>query len=251
MTMYQPQQHDDDPGHTERVEGDRDVAPAEEAERLEEQHEEPDHTERVENETDGAAAHERDHPEDVGEDEEDRAAAHERDHPEDVGEDEEDRAAAHERDHPKDVADERDGDAAREAERLPAASTAVRGGECAQPALMSGEQLTVLEHRDTGPSHTPARTPTSAHGDFQVFGPGELEGYRSRWESIQLSFVDDPKGAATEADTVVGELLGRLTERRQALRDELNRKPEQDVDTESMRLAVRNYRALFRRLGGS
>jgi hypothetical protein len=232
MTMYQPQEHRDDPGHTERVEGDRDVAPAEEAERLEEQHEEPNSTERVENEKDGAAAQERDHAENVVQDEEERAAAQKPDHPEHVD-------------------DDRDGDAAREGERLTATSTALPGGEGAEPALMGGERLTVVPDRDTGAGHTPAGMPTAPHADFQIFGPGELEGYRSRWESIQLGFVDDPQGAATKADTVVGELLGRLTERRQALRDELNRQSEEDLDTESMRLAVRNYRSLFRRLVGS
>jgi hypothetical protein len=232
MTMYQPQEHHGDPGHPERVEGDRDDAPDEEAERLEEQQEEPDHMERVEKETDGAAAQERDHPEHVVEDAQDRAAAQEPDHPEYVD-------------------DDRDGDAAREAERLTATPTALPGGEGAQPALIGGERLTVLQDRDPEAGQTPAGRPTSPHADFQVFSPGELEGYRSRWESIQLGFVDDPQGAATEADTVVGELLGRLTERRQALRDELNRQSEEDLDTESMRLAVRNYRSLFRRLAAS
>jgi|SRR5215469_339233 len=213
MTIDQPQEQHGERGHPERVEGERDVGAAREAERLEEQHEEPDYPERVEDDTDSVAAPRRDHPEHVE--------------------------------------DERDDAAAQEAERPAATPTALPGGEGAGPALMAGDRLTVVEDRDTRPSHTPAGMPTSAHGDFQVFGPGELDGYRSRWESIQLGFLDDPKGAAEEADAVVGELLGRLTERRQALSDELNRQPEQDVDTESMRLAVRNYRSLFRRLVGS
>ena len=190
---------------------------------------------------------ERDHRERV-EDERDRATAPERDHREPI-EDERDGATAQERDHPEPVEDERDGAAAQEAERPTATATALPEGEGAGPALMAGEQLTVLEDRDTGASPTPAGT--SAHGDFEVFGPGELEGYRSRWDSIQLGFLDDPKGAAEQADTVVGELLGRLTERRQTLSGELNRQLDQDVDTESMRLAVRNYRSLFRSLVGS
>lgn len=192
---------------------------------------------------------ERDHLERV-EDERDRATAQQRDHPGPI-EDERDGAAAQERDHPEHPENERDGAAAQEAVRPIATATALPEGEGAGPASMAGEQLTVLEDRGTGPSPTPAGMPTSAHSDFQVFGPGELEGYRSRWESIQLSFLDDPKGAAEQADTVVGELLGRLTERRQALSDELNRQSKQDVDTESMRLAVRNYRSLFRTLVGS
>ncbi|HKF75986.1 MAG TPA: hypothetical protein VKF59_07575 [Candidatus Dormibacteraeota bacterium] len=213
MTMDQPQEQHGEPGHPERVEGERDVGAGREAERLEEQHEEPDYPERVEDDTAGVAAQTRAHPEHVE--------------------------------------GERDDAAAQEAERPAATPTALLPAEGAGPALIAGERLTVLEDRHTGASHTPAGMPTSAHGDFQVFGPGELDGYRSRWESIQLGFLDDPKGAAEEADTVVGELLGRLTERRQALSDELNRQSEQDVDTESMRLAVRNYRSLFRRLVGS
>ena len=199
--------------------------------RPQEPYDERDHLERVEDERDGATAQERDHPERV--------------------EDERDRAAAQERDHQEHVEDKRDGAAAQEAERPTATPTALLEGEGAGPASVAGEELTVLGDRDTGESHTPPGMPTSAHGDFQVFGPGELEGYRSRWESIQLGFLDDPKGAAEQADTVVGEMLGRLTERRQALSDELNRQSDQDVDTESMRLAVRNYRSLFRRLVGS
>jgi hypothetical protein len=231
MTVYQPQERHDDPDHPERVQGDRDVAPAEEPEPLEEQHEDPDHRERVENETDGAAAQERDHPAGVV--------------------DEKDRAVAQEPDHPEQVDDDRDGDAAREAERPDAISTGLPGGEGAQAASMAGEQAMVLQERDGEASRIPAAMSNSPRADFQVFGPGEPDGYHSRWESIQLGFVDDPKAAATEADTVVGELLGRLTERRRALRDELNRQSEQDVDTESMRVAVRNYRALFQRLVGS
>src|SRR5215472_12267911 len=167
MTMDQPQEQHGEPGHPERVEGERDVGATREADRLEEQPEEPEHPARVE--------------------------------------------------------DERDGAATQEAEPPAATATDVPGGEGDGPTFMPGEQGTVLEDRDSGPSRTPARTPTSAQGDFQVFDPGELEGYRSRWESLQLGFVDDPKGAAEEADTVVGELLGRLTERRRALGDELNR----------------------------
>jgi len=216
MTAYQPQEQHGEPGRPERVEGERDVGAVREAERLDELPEEPEHPPHVEDETDGAPVQERDLPED----------AH-------SGEDEGDGAAAH------------------EAERSTATATALPGDEGAGPELMPDEQLTVLEDRDAAPSHAPARTPTSARGDLQVFDPGELESYRSRWESLQLGFVDDPKRAAEEADTVVGELLGRLTERRQALSVELNRQSEQDVDTESMRLAVRNYRSLFRRLVGS
>src|SRR5215470_14552460 len=162
MTVDQPQEQHGEAGHSERVERERDVGAAREAERLEEQPEEPEHPARVEDETDAAPVQEQDRPWRV--------------------ENERDDGAAHERDHPELFEDERDGAAAQEAERPAATASAMPGGEGEMPALMTGVQGTVLEDRDTGPSHSPAQTPTSAHGDFQVFDPGELKGYRSRWE---------------------------------------------------------------------
>jgi len=242
MSTDLPQEQDDDVDQPERVEVARDVAAAQEAER---QYDDLDEPERVEVERDGAAAQEAERQHD------------DLDQPERV-EVERDGVAAQEAkrqhddlDQPERVEVERDGVAAQEAERPATIPTAPPVGEEVEPELTAGEQVTVLEDRDAGVSPIPPARPSLAQADFQVFGPGELEGYRLRWESIQLGFLDDPKGAAEEADTVVGELLGHLTERRQALRDELNRQPDQDVDTESMRLAVRNYRALFRRLVGS
>src|SRR5215472_12171867 len=216
--------------------------------RPQEPYAERDHLEPVEDERDHAATQERDHLEPV-EGEGDHAATQERDHPKPV-EDEGGHAAAQERDHPERVEHERDSAPAQEAEDPAATATALPESERARQASTASEQLTVLEDRDAGASPTPPARPSSAHGDFQVFGPGELEGYRSRWESIQFGFLDDPRGAAEQADTVVGELLGRLTERHQVLADGLNRQSDQDVDTESMRLAVRNYRSLFQMLVG-
>jgi len=165
--------------------------------------------------------------------------------------DEGDHSATQEGDHSEHVEDEKDAAPDREAEQPGATATPLPVSEGAGQVSTASEQLTVLEDRDARAVPTPPASPRSAHGDFQIFGPGELEGYRSRWESIQFGFLDDPKGAAEQADTVVRELLGRLTERHQLLSDELNRQSDQDVDTESMRLAVRNYRSLFQRLAGS
>jgi len=172
------------------------------------------------------------------------------DHSEPV-EDEGDHAAAQKPDHPEHVEDEKDAAPDQEAEQPGATATPLPVSEGAGQVSTASEQMTVLEDRGAGAVPTPPARPSSAHGDFQIFGPGELEGYRSRWESIQFGFLDDPRGAAEQADTIVRELLGRLTERHQVLSEELNRQSDQDVDTESMRLAVRNYRSLFQRLAGS
>ena len=57
--------------------------------------------------------------------------------------------------------------------------------------------------------------------------------------------MDDPKGAAEQADALIGEVLGRLTERHRALRDEMGRRTDQRGDTEAMRVALRQYRIFF------
>jgi len=61
--------------------------------------------------------------------------------------------------------------------------------------------------------------------------------------------VDDPKHAAEEADTLVGELVDRIGQRRQQLRDDLGRRSDQSGgETEAMRMALRQYRELFQAL---
>jgi hypothetical protein len=107
------------------------------------------------------------------------------------------------------------------------------------------EPTTVSAEPDDAEAPATPSDPIPALAGFQALEPGEIEGYRSRWESIQIAFLDDPKGAAEQAHAVVGEVIGRLTERHQAMRDELDRRSDQGDDTESMRLAVRTYRTFF------
>src|SRR5215467_1829004 len=146
MSVYQPQEQHGEPDHPERVEDESDAGAAREAERMEEQPEEPEHPAHFEHERDTAAAHERDHPEHFE--------------------------------------DERDGAAAQDAERRTATAAATPRGAADGPASMPDERGTVLEDRESGRSHAPALTPTSTRREFQVFDPGELDGYRSRWESL-------------------------------------------------------------------
>src|SRR5262249_32669766 len=150
------------------------------------------------------------------------------------------------RDHPERVEDEKGGAPTQDAERPAATATALPEGEGAGPEATTSEQPTVSADQDAGPSPGPALPgeASSARGDFQGFGRGARGAYPRRWESTQRGSLDAPAGAAEQPDAAVGELLGHLSERREPLRDELNRRSNQDLDTESMRLAVRNYRSL-------
>ena len=73
---------------------------------------------------------------------------------------------------------------------------------------------------------------------------------RGRWEKIQGGFVDEPRRAVEEADTLVAELMQRLAdsfaEERKGLEGQWDRGDE--VSTEELRIALQRYRSFFDRL---
>jgi hypothetical protein len=73
---------------------------------------------------------------------------------------------------------------------------------------------------------------------------------RSQWDRIQAGFVDDPRSCVKQADELVANAIGRLsesfTQQRSTLEGQWSR--GQDVSTEDLRLALRKYRAFFQRL---
>ena len=83
-----------------------------------------------------------------------------------------------------------------------------------------------------------------------LFADEELAGYRTRWSGIQTGFVDEPRKAVEEADTLVAELMKRLAdnfaEERRKLEAEWERSDK--VSTEDLRIAMRRYRSFFERL---
>ena len=83
-----------------------------------------------------------------------------------------------------------------------------------------------------------------------LFADDELGGYRTRWSAIQTGFVDEPRKAVAEADTLVAELMKRLAEVFSDERRQLETQWEKadQVSTEDLRLAMRRYRFFFERL---
>ena len=71
-----------------------------------------------------------------------------------------------------------------------------------------------------------------------------------RWEDIQTRFVDDPRGAAEEADTLVATTMQRVADEFAQERERLEGMGSrgEDVGTEDLRVAVQRYRSFFRRL---
>jgi hypothetical protein len=88
----------------------------------------------------------------------------------------------------------------------------------------------------------PAATP--------LFADTECHDYRSRWDQIQIGFVDEPRKAVQDADSLVAQTMKRLAE---IFSDERKKMEEQwsrgdDVSTEDLRMALQRYRSFFNRL---
>ena len=77
-----------------------------------------------------------------------------------------------------------------------------------------------------------------------------VQDLRARWNDIQTAFVDEPRRAVEDADSLVAEAIKRLAESfadaRQRLEQDWSRGA--DVSTEELRQALQRYRAFFGRL---
>lgn len=78
----------------------------------------------------------------------------------------------------------------------------------------------------------------------------ETENFRSRWDQIQIGFVDEPRRAVEDADNLVAETMKRLaeifTDERRKMEDQWSKGG--DVSTEDLRVALQRYRSFFNRL---
>jgi hypothetical protein len=83
-----------------------------------------------------------------------------------------------------------------------------------------------------------------------LFDGMDSERLRSRWETVQASFVDEPRHAVEEADALVKDVVERLSESFSAQRERLEQAwtSEDEVSTEDLRQALQKYRSFFQRL---
>ena len=83
-----------------------------------------------------------------------------------------------------------------------------------------------------------------------LFSPEESAEFHSRWNAIQVSFVDEPREAVQQADGLVASAMKRLAEIFAEERGHLDKQWDRggDVSTEDLRIALRRYRSFFGRL---
>ncbi|MFJ8077133.1 hypothetical protein ACIQ7Q_25185 [Streptomyces sp. NPDC096176] len=93
-------------------------------------------------------------------------------------------------------------------------------------------------------------TPAGEEGAVPLLDSGAAEDLRSRWTDIQQGFVDDPQAAVRAADELVVEVMQLLAatfaEHKEGLESQWHRGDE--VATEDLRVALRQYRSFFDRL---
>jgi hypothetical protein len=83
-----------------------------------------------------------------------------------------------------------------------------------------------------------------------LFPDDELHNFRARWDQVQTSFVDEPRQAVEQADSLVANVVKRIAEQFSAERAALEKQWAQgdNVSTEDLRQALRRYRSFFDRL---
>lgn len=84
----------------------------------------------------------------------------------------------------------------------------------------------------------------------QLFPDKELNDLRARWDKAQIGFVDEPRTAVEQADSLVATVVKRIAEQFAAERAELEHQWDRgdNVSTEDLRQALRRYRSFFDRL---
>jgi len=78
----------------------------------------------------------------------------------------------------------------------------------------------------------------------------EIDELRSRWNAIQIEFVDEPRTSVEQADALVAEVMKRIAQMFSEKRAVLDEQwaSHDDVSTEDLRVALQRYRSFFHRL---
>jgi len=97
---------------------------------------------------------------------------------------------------------------------------------------------------------TPIMNKAAPEPNLPLFAQKDTQDFRSRWERIQIGFVDEPKKAVEQADELVASTIKGLAEVFATERHKLETEWDttDNVSTEDLRVALRRYRSFFDRL---
>ena len=135
----------------------------------------------------------------------------------------------------------------------PQRSREYRSAVIDEPPIPSQSGAPVTQDIDQRPFSSEG-APVAQKKEEQVDGPllreEELQGFRTRWDQVQTSFVDEPRLAVEQADGLVANMVKRLAEEFSTARADLEKQWDTggDVSTEELRQVLRRYRSFFNRL---
>lgn len=111
-----------------------------------------------------------------------------------------------------------------------------------QNNLPAGENSAVLD--------ASRRTTNQPNQPGPLFPEDELHNFRARWDQVQTSFVDEPRQAVEQADSLVANVVKRIAEQFAAEREQLEKQWDRgdSINTEDLRQALKRYRSFFDRL---
>jgi hypothetical protein len=131
-------------------------------------------------------------------------------------------------------------------DKLPAASGDAIAPRHDEPALEPGQPATRVDGRDESATNLGAQS----DADESLLPAGDAAKFRKRWEEVQTRFVDEPRGAVEDADSLVAALMQRLADGFAQEREHLEAQwgRGEDISTEDLRVALQRYRSFFQRL---
>ena len=134
-------------------------------------------------------------------------------------------------------------------ERLSTAELAA-AAEQRSSSSESGGSTTVIAPESRPVQRGQADQSAAAERQEPLFDSSRSESLRGRWADIQAGFVDEPRRAVEQADSLVAEVMQQLaqafSEARSGLESQWDR--GDDINTEDLRQALRRYRSFFDRL---
>ncbi|GGS04996.1 hypothetical protein GCM10010169_57270 [Micromonospora fulviviridis] len=159
-------------------------------------------------------------------------------------------------------ADPTAGDRLHDPDRWEAAHSGVAGDEAAaggagygsaEPAMVDPDTSTAAAGAGAAGAAlagaarpTPGAVPTDA---ATLFAAETAQDFRDRWRDVQLRFVDDPRAAVGEAQSLVEEAIEALSAALREQKAKLGGWQESgSADTEQLRVAVRGYRDFLDRV---
>ena len=100
------------------------------------------------------------------------------------------------------------------------------------------------------PTGTPQERTTDDEERSALFADDACQGLWKRWDDIQAGFVDEPRKAVQDADSLVAETMQQLANMFASERNNLEGQwgRGDNVSTEDLRVAFRRYRSFFKRL---